>query len=161
MYTRLLLSSLVPAATDGRLTVLLQNSPFNPNLKTTTGRCKSLLAWAILNDRTNCARYLIAMGADVDALDSKDRGPLHEACSRGNVECVNLLLQAGAECNKRLVEGATAPLSIACRHGHAKCVQALLDAGAQPTIGLYLSAGDEAVFEACENRHVDCLRLLM
>ena len=74
---------------------------------------------------------------------------LHVAAARGNLPCVQVLIEAGAEA------GATAfdwrrrvrvtPLSLAARHGHMEVLRVLLEAcsyGPEPLV----SALDEAVF---------------
>lgn len=91
---------------------------------------KSLLPWAIDYDRVDCARILIELGADVEAMDTSNTDPLLQACYRGNIECVNMLLRAGAYfCGKQT---NLSPLRVACELGHVECVQALIEAGANP-----------------------------
>lgn len=44
-----------------------------------------------------CVRALIQCGGDVEREDSRGRTPLFLACEQGHVECVKLLLDAGAD----------------------------------------------------------------
>lgn len=54
---------------------------------------------------------------------------LHEAAENGNVEAINVLLEAGADVNARNEDGGT-PLHSAAARGHAKAVKRLLKEGA-------------------------------
>jgi ankyrin repeat protein len=54
---------------------------------------------------------------------------LYYAALKGNVGILSLLLERGADIDKRNHENATA-LMCAALHGHGECVRALLAAGA-------------------------------
>ena len=55
------------------------------------------------------------------------------AADKGSTLLVPLLLEAGADPNLRLADGATA-LFIAAVHGHSEIIAALLKVGADPSI---------------------------
>ncbi|MBV98633.1 Ankyrin repeat and SOCS box protein 16, partial [Eschrichtius robustus] len=55
---------------------------------------------------TDCARYLIQQGAELDARVG-GRAALHEACARAQSDCVRLLLTFGAKVNVLSEEGTT------------------------------------------------------
>ncbi|XP_046983414.1 BRCA1-associated RING domain protein 1-like [Schistocerca americana] len=75
-------------------------------------------------------RALIAAGADVGARGGQwGWTALHWAASRGDVEVVRLLLEAGAAVDARDKDGWT-PLHCAAAYRQAEVVAALLDAGA-------------------------------
>ncbi|KAM8953651.1 ankyrin repeat and SOCS box protein 12-like [Pelodytes ibericus] len=57
--------------------------------------------------------------------------PLHRAASRGSLECLEILLNNGAEVDSLDVKAQT-PLFAAVCAGHFECVKALLKAGANP-----------------------------
>ena len=80
------------------------------------------------------AELLLALGVDVDANEDGDFTPLLVAVQEGQVEAVELLLQAGSKvnfvCEKKLRKGAT-PLIYAAQSGRTRCMQLLLDAGAE------------------------------
>lgn len=55
--------------------------------------------------------------------------PLHLAAMAGHMECVSILIQAGAKLYAKDGQGAT-PLHLAAENGHHDCVKLLLFAGA-------------------------------
>lgn len=68
---------------------------------------------------------LLEAGAAVDAIDSGEGfSALMMAASFGNIEVVNVLLEAGADAKKTDVDGDTA-LTFARKSGHAKIVELL------------------------------------
>ena len=81
-------------------------------------------------------------GVSPNALSGRGRTPLHYLCSRGDnpearVDCLHVLLQAGADVNAPSVysdhayDEAETPLHHAADCGHVKVVAALLEAGAE------------------------------
>ena len=60
----------------------------------------------------------------MNVMDTLGLTPLMWAALRGHEECVNLLLKAGSDANKRNNKGFNA-LKIAEIHGHEKCVASL------------------------------------
>ena len=104
---------------------------------------------------------LLGAGASVDLAPTDDgETPLYVACGQGQVECVRLLLGAGASTD--LTAGADSgatPLYVACIEGHVECVRLLLGAGAS----VDLARPDDGVtplFMACLRGHVDVAQLL-
>ncbi|WAQ96982.1 ASB13-like protein, partial [Mya arenaria] len=77
---------------------------------------------ALVND-------LIHAGHQVNETNFDLVQPLHEACFRGSIECVN----------GRNIDGAT-PLSDACSSGSVECVKMLLTNGADVNPQLLLSS---------------------
>lgn len=51
------------------------------------------LHFSILNSQERCVRYLLTQGADPQAKDQKHWTPLHAACSIGNFEISEILLE--------------------------------------------------------------------
>ena len=68
---------------------------------------------------------------DVNQVGNFGERPLHVASSRGNMEEITALVEAGAEVNAPGDLGNT-PLHEAVGQGHTKAVQYLLDHGASP-----------------------------
>jgi ankyrin repeat protein len=86
-----------------------------------------LLSWAALGGAGRTAKLLVERGADPDA------GALHAAAGAGRLELVALLLDAGADANRRDPGTGRTPL-------HAAVAAAAGDAAAE-IVGLLLDAG--------------------
>ena len=81
-------------------------------------------------------QILFGMGADPTLCTTPESGcmpPLMMAASHGHLECLSLLVDAGALVNAEDRWGNTAILK-ACSGGHSDCVSSLLKFGADPTI---------------------------
>ena len=84
----------------------------------------------------NKLKDLVASGCSVDIVSSELNGftpPLVYAATNGHVDCVRLLLSAGAHVEAGDGWGNTA-LYKACCYDHSDCVGALLEAGADPSV---------------------------
>ena len=93
---------------------------------------------------------------------------LQHAAAAGEVECVRLLLQHGAQVDaagkdellhNRRIFGRPTPLYLSCVHGHSKCTELLADGG-----GMMLpspDAGVIALLASCEEGNADCARVLL
>ena len=68
---------------------------------------------------------------EVDECDEDQNTPLYWACRFGHFDAAYILINRGADVNKKNVYGWT-PLYWASRNRHARVVRLLLDAGAQP-----------------------------
>ena len=86
------------------------------------------LHYAIKHNEANCARELIARGADVNAENVYGITPLIYASSYGYVKFVRLLLAAGADKRREGVDGETAHSEAYRARGDAAAIRALLDA---------------------------------
>ena len=83
---------------------------------------------AVVRAKTNDVRALIRKGADVNSLDTWDLTALHHACRKGHPDIVRLLLEAGADPNRRRDEdpqGET-PLDIVCTSNFVPGISSLL-----------------------------------
>jgi ankyrin repeat protein len=99
------------------------------------------LLWAVVNERVDAARTLIVRGAQVNG-QSYPSSPLFAAAGRGSTVMIGLLLEHGADPDRRETMhniGATALHEAAC-HGHLAALEMLLGAGADPTVRDALSA---------------------
>jgi len=84
-----------------------------------------------LTEIPQIVRLLIEHGADVNVIGSEHYNEvvLHNACRRGQIEIIDLLIKAGADLDVRNSLGQT-PLMEAARYGELAAVQRLVAAGA-------------------------------
>ena len=71
-----------------------------------------------------------------DPKDNAGYTPLHEACSRGHLEIVRILLQYGANHSETALSGIR-PLHEAIENGHVEIVRLLISFGADPCLATY------------------------
>lgn len=128
-----------------------------PNMQGQTALC---IAAGLGHSRV--VRFLVSAGADVHA-----GFPLYLASKQGNLETVQILLDAGCDPNRSSSVSTLTPTHVAAALGHADVLAALLRAGADPSIkgsveGLEVTAEDiananpvhrEALLEALRNPH--------
>ncbi|KAI1882334.1 hypothetical protein AGOR_G00249600 [Albula goreensis] len=109
--------------------------------------------------QTQCARLLLAAGAQVDARNVDGSTPLCDACSAGSLECVQLLLEHGATVNPALTSRTTSPLHEACMGGNSDCVRLVIARGAAlEAYDLYYGT---PLHVACANQNIDCAKVLL
>ncbi|MBA2648530.1 MAG: ankyrin repeat domain-containing protein [Legionella sp.] len=92
-----------------------------------------LLTWLLsqgapVNART-VGRIWSSEGA-IQSVEGFGLTPLFWAASSGNLECLKLLMDHGADVNARRWDFLETPLHYAASNGHLNCVIALIDAGA-------------------------------
>lgn len=115
--------------------------------------------------RADILGWLLEIGGDPLSPVANGITPLVAAAYGGNVECVDLLLSAGADANQPAGEETVASepptaaaLLYACDRGHDAVVRLLLDRGADPTVprgdgGLAL----QLAMERCSLRTLEAL----
>jgi ankyrin repeat protein len=86
------------------------------------------LTWCAANGRAKSLQWLIESGAQVDQSDGHNRLPIESAARHGDLDCLRMLLAAGASIQPAR-KGASA-LHAAFVAGELPAAQALLDAGA-------------------------------
>lgn len=121
---------------------------------------ETLLAFA-KSGNTNELSTFLDLNPDLVKSTTDDEGntALHFAASGGHVECVEALLQAGAEIEARNNEGSS-PLCVSCSlPDGGVTAQALLDHGAD----VNSSPANEQmpISEACRHARLDIVRLLI
>lgn len=108
-------------------------------------------------------KLLIAQKLSVDSIDSSDpykSTALHLAAENGNAEMVTLLLNLGAEVDKRRQDDhKRTPLHLAAANNHANVVKILLDHGADMNkVG---TVGMTALYRAATQNCIEVVRLLL
>ena len=97
-------------------------------------------------------RHALSRGANMD------EDALEDAIFGGNINCLRVLLEAGADKDKADEMGRT-PLHLAAEKNTPDCLRLLLDAGAETDKAD--QDGSVALHWAASRGHVDCLRLLL
>jgi serine/threonine-protein phosphatase 6 regulatory ankyrin repeat subunit B len=90
--------------------------------------------------------------------DNSGETALILASWNGRTECVQLLIDSGADLNTQNNYGSTA-LLWASRRGHTTCVQLLIDSGAH--LNTQNNGDYTALLWASRNGHTECVRLLI
>ena len=132
----------------------------------------SPLCEAVFHRRTEVARLLCELGADMSAPNVFGLRPIHVACAKGHVELLELLVEQGTDVNQSMPGGMAGltPLHLAAQCGCREAVIKLLGLGAAPVFRkadpdcpgyipcpLFLAAaeGHYSVFTLL-SKHCDC-----
>ncbi|XP_035694532.1 poly [ADP-ribose] polymerase tankyrase-1-like [Branchiostoma floridae] len=132
---------------------LLSEAGADMNTQDSNGRTP--LAVAASMAHVDTVRHLLELQVLVDVAGRDGRTALHQAvvtCSyrqSDDVECVELLLQAGVQPSPRDVDGVT-PLHLASREGNDKLIRILIDHGADPDASTY-DSGQTPLFSFLDN----------
>ena len=86
--------------------------------------------------------------------------PLYVCAMKGHLECVSLLLMAGADVHSAHSRDGSTPLFAACDQGHRACAERLLAAGALVDAARH-SDGRTPLAAACAHGHDECAQLLV
>ncbi|CAG06137.1 unnamed protein product, partial [Tetraodon nigroviridis] len=78
-------------------------------------------------------RFIRARRVSLDTIYLSGMAAIHEAVLSGNLDCVQLLVQHGADIHQRDEEGWT-PLHMACSDGFPHIARYLLSLGADPEL---------------------------
>ncbi|KAJ8604649.1 hypothetical protein CTAYLR_006523 [Chrysophaeum taylorii] len=85
---------------------------------------------------------------------------LHPAALFGFIECVELLVEKGADVDKAGARDGVTPLYMASLYGHVECVQLLIEKGADFDKAR-TDSGATPLYGASYNGHVECVQLLI
>jgi len=113
-------------------------------------RVQTAFAEAVRKGQTKRVASLLSHQL-VDQIDSPNvcgghkTTPLIDACAGGHIEIVRLLLEHGAQVNKKV--GSQTPLFVAAKNGHTKAVELLLDHGAEMEPRVKLRRNSAAVVD--------------
>jgi ankyrin repeat protein len=117
---------------------------------------------AIRNGNAGSARQLLAAGASVNATLSEGWTPLTLAASLGNLEVVEVMVDAGADLEQARrvgIERQWTPLGWAARRGHRDVVEWLLERGAR--VDALNSRHQSPLMAAALGGHHDVMALLV
>ena len=112
---------------------IIKDSPDLINARIQTGsinQYQTRLHKAAELGQLTVAQFLLANGAQVDALDSMNRTPLHLAALNGHKSLVELLLANKAAVDGKMTPSST-PLHLAANNGHKLVAAVLLAHGAK------------------------------
>lgn len=114
--------------------LLEQNA--DPNVEVDDGYTCLLTAIESDNDQSIAiVQLLLAAGADIHAIGTNGWTPLHMAAARGHVKKCRLLIDAGADVNRRTeIDASETPLMEAAFSGQPETTKVLLEFGADPSM---------------------------
>ncbi|BFZ07126.1 hypothetical protein BsWGS_10164 [Bradybaena similaris] len=81
-----------------------------------------------LKNNVDILHAFVDNGADVNTPDRWNNTPLTLAVAKSRLDCVNCLLQAGADCNYQSPDGT--PVMIAIKNNDSQCLRVLINKGA-------------------------------
>jgi len=116
------------------------------------------LAGAAQTGNLGRMRGWLARGAKVDGDGESGYAPLHYAARQGHVEACLLLLQSGAQVNRRTRAGQATSLHRAAYAGHIEVVKVLLQHGA--SVEAQDSDGQTCLHKASLQGHTAVVKLL-
>ncbi|XP_065817917.1 ankyrin repeat and SOCS box protein 9 isoform X4 [Labrus bergylta] len=114
----------------------------------------SLIHDAAFNGRLLALQRLIAQ-VNMSTLDGQTA--LSEACAKGHVTCVSLLLKHGATPVGNSL--TSSPLHRAAAKGHSECIEPLVQHGAD--VDHYIDQSGSPLHVACSNQHLGAVRKLL
>ncbi|XP_056286146.1 ankyrin repeat and SOCS box protein 3 isoform X2 [Pseudoliparis swirei] len=127
--------------------------------RTHTASCWTCLHQAVHKGHKEIVRILVGV-CNLEAVDDHEISPLFVAAQYGRRECLEILVNAGADVSTRAADLAT-PLLIASQEGHGACVDFLLERGADPDAACSLEWPQLPIHAAAEFGHIGVLRRLI
>ncbi len=160
------------------VTLLVENFTDSHNifLKTNTG--KSPLMWACQNGHVDIVAYLLQKGAAVEVKSYDGTHSLHSSIALGHTGVVEALFKRGANASAMNEKTGQSPLMVASKYGRTKCIVQVLKnlLKQEDPIEKIFNANNPEYVEpinrtdlegksplilACENGHLDTVRLLL
>ncbi|XP_037318788.2 ankyrin repeat and SOCS box protein 3 [Pungitius pungitius] len=127
--------------------------------RTHTASCWTCLHQAVYKGHSEIVRILVPV-CDLEALDDHKITPLFVAAQYGQLECLEILVGAGANVSAQAADLAS-PLLIASQEGHQACVDFLLDHGADPDLDCSHEWPQLPIHAAAEFGHMGVLGRLI
>ena len=127
-----ILCELIPAGRTDVCRALLLEPDIDMNYRTPDGLTPLLLAAEHHNPRL--VTLMLALGAEVNAVDRFGRTALMRAARNGDHRSVEWLLREGAVVNVGTTKQLWTALMWSARYGTLRCAELLLDAGADPSL---------------------------
>ncbi|XP_037547630.1 ankyrin repeat and SOCS box protein 3 [Nematolebias whitei] len=127
--------------------------------RTHTASCWTCLHQAVYKGHCDIVQILVNV-CNLEALDDHKISALFVAAQYGQSECLQTLMNAGAQVNTQAADLAT-PLLIASQEGHQACVDLLLDHGADPNVVCSQEWPQLPLHAAAEFGHISILRRLI
>uniref|UniRef100_A0A3P8UN01 Ankyrin repeat and SOCS box containing 3 n=1 Tax=Cynoglossus semilaevis TaxID=244447 RepID=A0A3P8UN01_CYNSE len=124
-----------------------------------TESCWTCLHQAVYKGDCDIVQQLVKV-CNVEAPDDLKITPLFVAAQYGRVQCLRILIDAGANVNVQVGDLAT-PLLIASQEGHHECVDLLLNHGADPNKNCSNEWPQLPIHAAAEFGHIEVLRSLI
>ncbi|XP_059180062.1 ankyrin repeat and SOCS box protein 3 [Centropristis striata] len=149
------------AAVDGgyqQIVELLVSEGAEVN-RTHTASCWSCLHQAVYKGYKEIVQILVNV-CNLEALDDHKITPLFVAAQYGRQECLEILVNAGANVNTQAADLAT-PLLISSQEGHQACVDFLLERGADPNLCCSHDWFQLPIHAAAASGHIGVLRRLI
>ena len=113
---------------------------------------------ACINNDLIDLKELLQRALQPNVADQWSATPLHYAARLGHLECVLLLLEAGADKEQAKNDDGATPLFLAAHSGHLDIVRCLSEVGAQKNQAK--NNGATPMYIAARNGHLDVVRYL-
>lgn len=118
-----------------------------------------LLCWAANNNSKRAVMLLLAMGANINALNCHGNSALIHATWKGHLEIVQILLDNGAKVDIAATESKMTALYLASNWNHSDIVYALIKAGA--SLDLCNKDGNTPLHDAMRLKHAKIIKMLL
>ncbi|WQF82582.1 Putative B30.2/SPRY domain, P-loop containing nucleoside triphosphate hydrolase [Colletotrichum destructivum] len=147
---------------DGHVAASETLVEFNADCNTyTDGRRWSLLHAATRNESTECLKFVLSLGTEVNLQDTDGWTPLHLAVFWNRLEQVQLLLEADADPNVEDKKGNT-PFYFALKDSLLDITRAILDHQGKCPVQIHVKRQDYSyIHVAAENSSSEIFQLLL